>query len=88
MATATIGRVDDRDYATIREMAEEHERSISEELRSLIAEVARKRRFEMQLAEMREFAERNPLKLSDGRTMQDLLREERGSTPSKRSREK
>ena len=79
MATATIRKVDDSDYATISEMADENGRSISEELRSLIAEAARKRRFEVLLAEMREFVERNPLKLSDGRTMQDILREERDS---------
>ena len=79
MATATIRKVDDRDYATIGEMAEEHGRSISEELRSLIAEAARKRRFEKLLAEMRAFRKRNPLNLPDGRTMQDIMREERDS---------
>ena len=79
MATATIRKVDDRDYATIGEMAEEHGRSISEELRSVIAEVARKRRVEKLFAEMHEFLERNPLKLRDGMTSLDLLREERDS---------
>ena len=79
MATATIRKVDDRDYATIGEMAEEHGRSISEELRSLIAEVARKRRVEKLLAEMREFVKRDPLKLPDGMTSLDLLRQERDS---------
>lgn len=79
MATATIRKVDDRDYATIGEMAEEHGRSISEELRSVIAEAARKRRVEKLLAEMHEFRKRNPLKLPDGMTSLDLLREERES---------
>lgn len=79
MATATIRKVDDRDYATIGEMAEEHGRSISEELRSVIAEAARKRRFAKLHAEMCEFLERNPLKLPDGMTSLDLLREERDS---------
>ena len=79
MATATIRKVDDRDYATIGEMAEEHGRSISEELRSVIAEVTRKRRVEKLFAEMHEFLERNPLKLRDGMTSLDLLREERDS---------
>lgn len=79
MATATIRKVDDRDYATIGEMAEEHGRSISEELRSMIAEAARKRRVEKLLTEMREFVKRNPLKLPDGMTSLDLLREERDS---------
>ncbi len=79
MATATARKVDDKDYATLSEMADENGRSISEELRNVIAEAARKRRFEKLLAEMRAFRKRNPLKLSDGRTMQDILREERDS---------
>ncbi|MDE2595830.1 MAG: hypothetical protein KGL44_03020 [Sphingomonadales bacterium] len=79
MATATIRKVDDRDYATIGEMAEAHGRSISEELRCLIAEAARKRRVETLLVEMHEFRKRNPLKLPEGTTSLDLLREERDS---------
>ena len=79
MATATARKVDDKDYATLSEMAGENGRSISEELRNLIAESARKRRLEKLLAEMQEFLERNPLRLADGRTMQDILREERDS---------
>lgn len=79
MATATARKVDDKDYATLSEMAEENGRSISEELRNLIAESARKRRLEKLLGEMHQFRVRNPLKLADGRTMQDLLREERDS---------
>ena len=79
MATATARKVDDRDYATLSEMADENGRSISEELRSLIAESARKRRVAKLLAEMHEFLKRNPLKLPDGMTSLDLLREERDS---------
>ncbi len=79
MATATVRNVDDRDYAALVATANENGNSISDELRSLIAEHARKRRLENLLAEMREFRIRNPLKLKDGRTMQDILREERDS---------
>jgi hypothetical protein len=79
MATATARNVDDRDYASLVETANENGSSISDELRILIAEHARKRRLEKLLTEMREFRIRNPLKLKDGRTMQDILREERDS---------
>ena len=78
MATVTARKVDDRDYAALSEMAEEHGRSISDELRCLIAEHARKRRVAQLIAEMNEIrAAAKPL--PDGRTMQDLLREERNS---------
>jgi hypothetical protein len=79
MATATVRSVDDRDYALLSEIAEENGRSISEELRNLIAEHARKRRKEKILADMHAFRKRNPLKLPEGMTSLDLLREERDS---------
>jgi hypothetical protein len=79
MATATVRNVDDRDYAIIGKMAKENGRSISEELRSLIAESARKRRVHEVVADMREFAENNPLTLPEGMTSLDLIREERDS---------
>jgi hypothetical protein len=79
MATATVRNVDNHDYAIIGKMAKENGRSISEELRSLIAESARKRRVQEVVADMREFAENNPLMLPEGMTSLDLLREERDS---------
>lgn len=79
MVTATARKVDDQDYATLAESARANGRSISAELREWIAEAARKRRAEQLLAEMREFAKRNPLKLPEGMTSLDLLREERDS---------
>ncbi len=79
MATATARNIDDKDYAIIGELAEEHGRSISEELRCIIADAARKRRWDKLLAEMQEFVLRNPLKLPEGMTSLDLLREERDS---------
>lgn len=78
MATITARNVDDRDYAMIGKMAKENGRSISEELRNLIADYARKQRAEKLLAEMREISA-NSKPLPNGMTMQDLLREERDS---------
>jgi hypothetical protein len=78
MATITARNVDDRDYAMIGKMAKENGRSISEELRNLIADCARKRRAEKLLVEMREISA-NSKPLPNGMTMQDVLREERNS---------
>jgi hypothetical protein len=78
MATITARNVDDRDYAIIGKMAKENGRSISEELRNLIADCARKRRAEKLLVEMREISA-NSKPLPNGMTMQDVLREERDS---------
>lgn len=78
MATATARNVDDRDYAELNELAEANQRSVSAELRSIIAETARKRRAEKIVAEMRAIrAMSTPL--PNGRTMLDILREERDS---------
>ncbi len=51
MATATARKVDDRYYAALSEMANENGRSISEGLRKLIAECARKRRMEKRVSQ-------------------------------------
>ncbi|GGB93759.1 hypothetical protein GCM10011494_10250 [Novosphingobium endophyticum] len=79
MATATVRNVDDDDYAALTEMAEANQRSVSAELRAMIAEQARRHRAEKLIVEMRAIRKRNALKLPDGRTMLDLLREERDS---------
>lgn len=73
MATATARNVDDKDYAALAEMAAANGRSISEELRALIAEAARKRRLEALLASIK------PMPLPEGMSTLDLLREERDS---------
>jgi hypothetical protein len=78
MATATARKVDDRDYDLLVEMAEENGRSISEELRVIIAEAAKKRRLAKTLTEMRAIRERST-PLPNGMTSLDLLREERDS---------
>jgi plasmid stability protein len=74
MATATVRNVDDRDYAALGEIAEANGRSISEELRALIAEAARKRRVEVLLAEVREARVRNPIRLAPGEDAVSLIR--------------
>jgi plasmid stability protein len=73
VATATVRNVDDRDYAALGEIAHANGRSISEELRALIAEAARRRRLETLVAQIK------PLPLPEGMTTLDLLREERDS---------
>ena len=79
MATITARKVDDRDYAALSEMAEENGRSISEELRVLVAEYARKRRGAKLVAELRELREGSKWTLPEGMTSLDLLRKERDS---------
>ena len=79
MATVTARKVDDRDYVTFQEVAEENGRSVSEELRILIAGSAKKRRAERAVTDFLDFTRRNPVTLPKGMTSLDLLREERDS---------
>lgn len=79
MATVTARKVDDRDYALLSEAAQNNGRSISEEVRSLIAEAARKRRAVKTAAELKELRDSVRLTLPSGMTSLDLLREERDS---------
>jgi hypothetical protein len=79
MATATARNVDDKDYAYLSKMAEEQGRSVSEELRLMIAEHVRERRAKDAVADFLDHVRRNPIKLPAGITSLDLLREERGS---------
>jgi hypothetical protein len=74
MATVTARKVDDRDYALLGEMAEENGHSISEELRNLIAEHARKRKGANVAAELRAFREANPIKMRSGEDAVSLIR--------------
>ena len=74
MATVTARKVDDGDYAHLSEGADENGRSISEELRALIAEYARKRRGIKVAAELRAFAEANPIKMRPGEDAVSLIR--------------
>jgi hypothetical protein len=79
MATATARKVDDRDYAYLNEGAEENGRSVSEELRVLIADYARKRRAKQLVAELKVLRDQSNWTLPDGMTSLDLLRAERES---------
>jgi plasmid stability protein len=79
MGTLTVRDIDDKELAGLAEAARENGRSVAAEVRDMIAERNRKRRFKQILAEMHEFVKRNPLKLPEGMTSLDLLREERDS---------
>lgn len=74
MATATARKVDDRDYAALCEMASENGRSISEELRNLIAERVRTRRGTEVVAELRELRRRYPVKRQPGEDAVSIIR--------------
>ena len=74
MATITARKVDDRDYAALSEMAEENGRSISAELRALVAEYARKRRGAKLVAELRELRERYPINPRSGEDAVSIIR--------------
>lgn len=79
MATVTARKVDDDDYAALTEIAEENGRSISEELRLLIAKLVRERRAAQAVEELKELRDRVNWTLPAGKTSLDLLREERDS---------
>ncbi len=79
MATATARNVDDKDYAALVATANENGTSISDELRALIAELARKRRGKQLVAELKELRDSSNWTLPNGMTSLDLLREERDS---------
>lgn len=74
MATVTARKVDDADYAYLNEGAAENGRSISEEVRILIAEYARKRKGAKVAEELRAFAEANPIKMRPGEDAVSLIR--------------
>ncbi len=79
MATATARNVDDRDYSALIDTANENGHSVSEELRLLIAEHARKRRAKQTVADLKALRDKIGLTLPDSMTSLDLLREERDS---------
>lgn len=79
MATLTVRRIDDEDYRNLSRLARENGRSISAEVRGLIAEAASRKRADALVAEIDAFRKRNPLKLPSGQDVLSLLREERDS---------
>ena len=68
MATVTARSVNNDDYAILAQTADEHGRSISEELRLLIADHAKKRRSDRRVAEMKSLRDRINLSLPEGMT--------------------
>jgi hypothetical protein len=80
VATATARNVDNGDYAALSETAQQNGRSISEELRNLIAEHARKRRAAKTVAELKALRDKSNWTLPGGMTSLDLLREERDAS--------
>ena len=79
MATVTARKVPDADYAALVEAAAASGHSISEELRQLIAEHARRQRGRLAARQLRELRDKMNWRLPDGMTSLDLLREERES---------
>ncbi len=79
MGSLTVRDIPDDQLAGLAQEAKRNNRSMSAEVRELIAERARMRRVTTLREEMREFRKRNPLKLRDAMTSLDLLREERDS---------
>lgn len=79
MATLTVRNIDDKQLSGLAEEAKRNGRSVAAEVREMIAERDRLRRRRQLFEEMREFVKRNPLKLPEGMTSLDLLREERDS---------
>jgi plasmid stability protein len=79
MATLTVRNIDDAELAGVAEDAKRNNRSLAAEVREMFAERNRTRRRKQLFEEMHEFRKRNPLKLPEGMTSLDLLREERDS---------
>lgn len=74
MATVTARKVDDSDYAYLNEGAQENGRSVSEEVRLLIADYARKRKARKAVEELRAFRAANPIKMRAGEDAVSLIR--------------
>jgi plasmid stability protein len=79
MATLTVRNIDDAELAGVAEDAKRNNRSLAAEVREMFAERNRTRRRKQLFDEMHAFRKRNPLKLPEGMTSLDLLREERDS---------
>lgn len=79
MATLTVRDIDDAELANLAEDAKRNNRSLSAEIREMIAERNRQRRSKQSVADFLAFTKQHPLKLPKGKTSLDLLREERES---------
>ncbi len=79
MATLTVRDIDDDELAGIAEDAKRNNRSLSAEVREMIAERNRKRKSKQAVANFLAFTRQHPITLASGKTSLDLLREERDS---------
>ena len=74
MGTLTVRNVDDNQLAGLAKAARLKNRSISAEVRELIAESDRKRKVEELLANIKRRRERNPIRLGPGEDAVSLIR--------------
>jgi plasmid stability protein len=79
MATLTVRDIDEAELAGIAEDAKRNKRSLSAEVREMIAERNKQRGRKLAVAEFLAYTKQHPLKLPKGMTSLDLLREERDS---------
>jgi plasmid stability protein len=82
MATLTVRKLNDTTYQNLGKRAKANNRSLEAEARDILdREASETKAFDIKewVAEVREIQKRNPLKLPDGKTSLDLLREERDS---------
>lgn len=79
MATLTVRDIDDEELAGIAADAKRNNRSLSAEVRAMIAERNRQRRNRQAVTDFLAFTEKNPLTLPKGKTSLELLRKERDS---------
>lgn len=79
MATLTVRDIDDAELAGIAEDARRNNRSLSAEVREMIAERNRQRKNRQAVTDFLDFTRKHPLTLPEGMTSLDLLREERDS---------
>jgi hypothetical protein len=79
MATLTVREINDADLAGIAEDAKHNNRSLSAEVREMIADRNRQRKSRQAVSDFLAFTKEHPLALPDGKTSLDLLREERDS---------
>lgn len=79
MASLTVRNIDEAELAGVAEDAKRNNRSLSAEVREMIAERNRERKSKQAVAEFLTFTKRHPIKLSGEKTSLDLLREERES---------
>ena len=79
MSNLAVKDIEPEHYRALVEQAKDNGRSVAAEVRGWLAEVARRRRAVELIVELEDLRKRNPLKLPDGMTSLDLLREERDS---------